>query len=66
MAVLNQWGLPRKRWDAGFEKIRYAMGLEVEASVIASHDRAVKAWREGRLPMADPPASPIIMLEGPF
>lgn len=37
----------------------YRIGYEVEAGVIRHHEEAVQAWREGKLPTAVPPASPV-------
>lgn len=39
------------------------MGYEVERSVTEAHNRAVADWNAGMVPMAHPPASPIIMVD---
>ena len=44
--------------------ISWFYGLSVEAAVIANHEAAMLAWRSGKLPTADPPSSPIYIMEG--
>lgn len=41
-------------------------GFQIVAGVESNHDEAVRAWREGRLPTAEPPASPVFTIEGVF
>lgn len=42
----------------------WAIGYEVEANIMRHHEEAVQAWREGRLPTVDPPASPTFFFDG--
>jgi len=34
-------------------------GAQVDEGIIRNHEEAVMAWRSGKLPTADPPASPV-------
>lgn len=42
------------------ERASLSIQYEVERGVIRSHEAALTAWREGRLPTAAPPASPLM------
>ncbi len=41
-----------------------SLAAEVEAGIAQNNEEARKAWREGRLPTAEPPASPIFTIDG--
>lgn len=39
------------------------MGYEVERSVVEAHNRVLADWRAGLVPMAHPPASPMLIVK---
>lgn len=42
---------------------RLSFGLQVEAAAVRNHEEAIAAWRSGKLPTVEPPASSVFLLD---
>lgn len=51
-------------WTGLILQLRAQISMDVERGIAQAHKESVEAWRDGRSPMADPPAeSPFFLME---